>query len=217
MPDRTITTTSRDSTAASADAEERSARILLVEDERIVALDLAATLKELGYTVVANVSSGRAAIEQATKLQPDLVLMDIRLHGALDGIQTMEAIRNELDVPVIYLTAHSDDATLVRAKGTGPLGYLIKPFTAPELRCAIEIALHKHAIDAKLHESEERLRQAEKIEAVARLSGGIAHEFNNLMTMILGWGALLEPEVAANPEQLRAVQEIRQAANEPRT
>ena len=100
--------------------------------------------------------------------------MDIRLQGALDGIQTMEAIRNELDVPVIYLTAHSDDATLVRAKGTGPLGYLISRFTGPELRCAIEIALHKHAIDAKLHESEERLRQAEKIEAVTRLSGGRA-------------------------------------------
>jgi signal transduction histidine kinase len=138
--------------------------------------------------------------------------MDIRLRGALDGIQTTQAIREELDVPVIYLTAHSDDPTLARAKNTGPFGFLIKPFKAPELRCAIEIALHKHAIDTKLRASEERLRQAEKLEAVARLSGGIAHEFNNLMTIVLGSAALLEPALAANEEQLCGLQRIQQAA-----
>jgi signal transduction histidine kinase len=192
--------------------ERSSARLLLVEDERIVALDLADTLNELGYKVVGNVSSGEAAIEHATKLRPDLVLMDIRLHGTLDGIQTTQAIRKELDVPVIYLTAHSDDPTLAKAKNTGPFAFLIKPFKAPELRCAIEIALHKHAIDARLRATETRLRQAEKLEAVARLSGGIAHEFNNLMAVVLGYAALLEPALAANEQQLRGLQNIQKTA-----
>jgi two-component system, cell cycle sensor histidine kinase and response regulator CckA len=126
----------------------------MVEDERIVALDLAATLKELGYTVEASVSSGEAAIEQAMRLRPNLVLMDIRLAGKLDGIEAAQVIRKELDIPVIYLTAHSDETTLARAKGTGPFGYIVKPFKAPDLHCAIELALHKHEIEARLRERE---------------------------------------------------------------
>src|SRR5947207_7476527 len=85
-----------------------SPRILVVEDERIVALDLATTLNNLGYTIAASVSSGEAAIENAVKLRPNLVLMDIRLAGEIDGIQAAEAIRKEVDLPIIYLTAHSD-------------------------------------------------------------------------------------------------------------
>jgi PAS domain S-box-containing protein len=129
-------------------------RIMVVEDERIVALDLASTLEQLGYVVAASVSSGEAAIEQATKLRPNLVLMDIRLAGEIDGIQAAEAIKSEADIPVIYLTAHSDDPTLARAKKTGPFGYVVKPFKTAELHCAIEIALHKHEIEAKLRERE---------------------------------------------------------------
>ena len=129
-------------------------RILVVEDERIVALDLAATLNELGYTVAASVGSGEAAIEQAIRLRPNLVLMDIRLTGKMDGIQAAQVIKTELDVPVIYLTAHSDDPTLARAKNTGPFGYIVKPFKAADLHCAIEIALHKHEIEARLRERE---------------------------------------------------------------
>ncbi len=138
--------------------ENVSARILLVEDERIVALDLAAALKDLGYALAASVSSGRAAVEQAAKLRPDLLLMDIRLPGGMDGISTAQAIKKELDVPVIFLTAHSDESTLARAKSTIPHGYVVKPFKTGELRCAIEIALHKHKSEAELRRSEERYR-----------------------------------------------------------
>jgi two-component system cell cycle sensor histidine kinase/response regulator CckA len=129
-------------------------RILVVEDERIVALDLAATLHELGYVVAASVGSGEAAVERAIGLRPNLVLMDIRLTGEMDGIEAAQSIRKEFDVPIIYLTAHSDDPTLFRAKQSGPFGYLVKPFKAPDLHCAIEIALHKHEIEAKLRERE---------------------------------------------------------------
>jgi PAS domain S-box-containing protein len=86
--------------------------------------------------------------------RPDLVLMDVRLAGAVDGVQAAWAIRQHHDIPVIYLTAHTDEETLRRARETEPLGYLVKPFSAPELRCAIEIALHKHEIIARLRERE---------------------------------------------------------------
>src|SRR5258708_250794 len=129
-------------------------RILIVEDERIVALDLATTLRELGYAVAASVASGEAAVEQAIALRPNLVLMDIRLGGEMDGIQAAQAIKKQIDAPVIYLTAHSDDPTLGRATSTGPFGYLVKPFKTAELHCAIEIALNRHEIEAKLRDRE---------------------------------------------------------------
>lgn len=132
-------------------------RLLVVEDERIVARDLMNTLTDLGYTVVASVATGEEAVRHACEHQPNLVLMDIRLAGVIDGVQAAEQIRSERDIPVIYLTAHSDEETLRRARDTGPFGYLVKPFTAPELRCAIEIALHKHEIDARLLEREQWL------------------------------------------------------------
>jgi PAS domain S-box-containing protein len=135
-------------------AEGPLAHIMVVEDERIVALDLVATLKSLGYIVDASVGSGEAAIEHAIRLRPDLVLMDIRLTGEMDGIQAAQSIKKELDVPIIYLTAHSDDPTLVRATSTAPFGYIVKPFKSADLHCAIEIALHKHEIEAKLRERE---------------------------------------------------------------
>jgi PAS domain S-box-containing protein len=134
--------------------ESALGRILVVEDERIVARDLADTLTDLGYFVMGTAATGAEAILQARTQRPDLVLMDIRLKGGVDGVQAAGKIRSERDIPVIFLTAHSDDETLRRAKQTDPFGYLVKPFKAPELRCAIEIALHKHEIDTRLRERE---------------------------------------------------------------
>ena len=127
--------------------------ILVVEDEGIVAADLAARLRRLEYGVPAVVSSGEEALKQVQKTNPSLVLMDIKLGGKLDGIEAARRIQTQFAIPVIYVTAHSDDATLARAKATGPYGYLIKPFDVDELRTTIEIALHKHKIDSKLKES----------------------------------------------------------------
>ncbi len=132
--------------------------ILVVEDERIVALDLVDTLHQLGYIVTASVSSGEAAIQEAVSLHPDLVLMDIRLAGAIDGIEAAITIKAKMDIPIIYLTAHSDDSTLARAKDTAPHGYVVKPFNSPELHCAIEVALHKHRIESEVQRSEKRYR-----------------------------------------------------------
>ena len=131
----------------------KRAEILVVEDEGIVATDLAARLRRLQYGVPAVVSSGEEALEQVRKTNPSLVLMDIKLGGEVDGIEAARRIQTQFAIPVIYVTAHSDEATLARAKATGPYGYLIKPFDVDELRTTIEVALHKHKIDSKLKES----------------------------------------------------------------
>jgi hypothetical protein len=143
---------------ASNDASTQApARILVVEDEGIVARDLASALTELGYSVPATVATGEEAVDRVRDLRPDVVLMDIRLPGSVDGIQAASSVRREHDIPVIYLTAHSDDETLRRAMQTEPLGYLVKPFSAPQLRCAIEIALHRRQINARLRERQQWL------------------------------------------------------------
>ncbi len=131
-------------------------RILVVEDETIVALDLQNSLKVLGYEVVGTASSGVEAIARAEKARPDLVLMDIILKGDMDGVETAESIRSRMDIPVIFLTACADEKTLQRAKVTEPFGYLIKPFEERELHGHIEIALYKHRMEKQLRESEER-------------------------------------------------------------
>lgn len=140
-------------------AADPLARILIVEDDAIVALDLAGTLRELGYAVAGTTSRGEEAVRQANQLKPGLILMDVRLAGQIDGIQAAQDIRRHSDVPIIYLTAHSDRETLQRAACSVASGYLVKPFKAPELRCAIEIALHKHAIDTRLQRLNTELEQ----------------------------------------------------------
>jgi len=141
------------------------ARILIVEDERITAEDLRDILAGLGYTVTASVSTGAEAIAQAEATRPDLALMDIRIKGAMDGAETASVLRERFNIPVVYLTAHADGATVSRAKSAEPLGYIAKPFRERELHASIEIALHKHREDLKFQEKERLL--AATLRAVA--------------------------------------------------
>src|ERR1043165_4185342 len=104
------------------------AHILIVEDEGIIAKDLQAMLRRLGYHVPTTVGTGELAIQTARQNQPDLIMMDIHLRGQMDGVQATAAITSQQDVPIVYLTANSDEATLQRAKATGPFGFLVKPF-----------------------------------------------------------------------------------------
>ena len=131
--------------------------ILLAEDEGIVARDIANTLKNRGYEVISIVSSGDEAVKRSLEFLPDLVLMDIGLKGDTDGIHAAMEIKNKMHIPVIYLTAYSDDATLQRAKVTEPFGYILKPFEERELYTSIEMALYKHQMEKKLRDSEEWL------------------------------------------------------------
>jgi PAS domain S-box-containing protein len=134
--------------------------ILIVEDEPIVAKDLQETLREMGYDAYAIASSADDAIRRATEKCPDLVLMDIRIKGDRDGIQTAEILRQQFGVSVVYLTAHADDATIERAARTAPYGYLLKPIKSAELRSAIEVAAFKQKLDKAIGERERRLTTA---------------------------------------------------------
>jgi signal transduction histidine kinase len=136
-----------------------TARVLIVEDEVVVANNLHDRLRELGYSVLGMVASGEEAVRCAGETLPDLVLMDIKLRGEIDGVQAAEQIRAGFGIPVVYLTGFADDTTLQRAKVAEPYGYVLKPFELRELRTAIEVALYKHAMEKKLQESEQRYRE----------------------------------------------------------
>lgn len=135
-------------------------KILVVEDEIIVAVNLGQKLKKLGYELVGITSSGEEAIQKAEENHPDLVLMDINIEGNLDGIETAEVLRNRFHTPVIYLTAYADESTLDRAKKTEPLGYIVKPFESDQLRSSIEVALYKNEIEQRSKQTEEKLKGA---------------------------------------------------------
>jgi len=130
------------------------ATILVVEDEFITGADIQNNLRQTGYDVPFVVDNGEDAIKKAGELQPDLVLMDITLLGEMTGIEAAAQIRDRYGIPVIFLTAHSDDITITRALESEPFGYVIKPFEARDVKVRIEIALYKHAMDEALKERE---------------------------------------------------------------
>ncbi|MEZ5283273.1 MAG: response regulator, partial [Vicinamibacterales bacterium] len=134
-------------TPAAAATEARS--ILIVEDERLVAMDIQQTLNDLGYDAASVASSAEEALACAEAQRPELVLMDIRINGSRDGIETAEALKARFDVPIVYLTAHADESTLQRAKATAPHGYLLKPIKAAELRSVVEVSLFRHDMERR--------------------------------------------------------------------
>jgi PAS domain S-box-containing protein len=134
-----------------------SAKILIVEDESIVALNIQSRLEGLGYTVTAIVTSGEEALQSVAENRPDLVLMDIKLQGKVDGIEAARQIRDRFHIPVVYLTAYTNREALERAKFTQPYGYILKPFEARDLSSTIEVALYNHYMERQLWEREQWL------------------------------------------------------------
>lgn len=166
--------------------------VLIIEDEAIVAADLRSKLTQLGYEVVGVAATGEESVALARRLHPDLVLMDIWLQGTMDGIAAAEAIRADVDVPVVYLTAHSDAATLARAKLTGPFGYILKPFEERELVTQIELALYKFQTDREIRQQRELLKVtlASIGEAViATNDAGLILYANPVAEQLTGWTA----------------------------
>ncbi len=146
-----------------------SAKILVTEDEGIVAADIEDRLRNLGYQVTATCSSGAEALAKIAETEPDLVLMDIMIQGDMDGVETAAQVRKQFGIPVIYLTAYSDDATFQRAKITEPFGYLLKPFEERELRTNIEMALYKHRMEKERDRLVAELKEA--LSTVKALNG----------------------------------------------
>ena len=137
-----------------------TANVLIVEDERITALNIEERLRKLGYGIAGNVASAEKALSLACQTRPDIALMDIHLAGEMDGIEAARRLRDEHHVPVVFLTANADQATMSRAEGSGPYGYLLKPFDPRELDAAIRIGVTRHRAENALSASEERLQLA---------------------------------------------------------
>jgi PAS domain S-box-containing protein len=133
------------------------AKILVVEDEQILAEDLRDILESFSYQVVDVVGSAEQAVKQARKLKPNLIMMDIMLGGKKDGIQAAQEIIKESCVPVVFLTAYADDTTVQRAKLAQPFGYLLKPFKEQEIHTTIQMALYKHQVDMEIRKEKKWL------------------------------------------------------------
>ncbi|HMG57677.1 MAG TPA: response regulator [Kofleriaceae bacterium] len=188
------------------------ARILIVEDNRTVARDIEHRLARMGFAIAGSTGLGEEAVVLAERERPDLVVMDIRLGGAMDGITAAEHIRARLGVPVVFLTMFADDATLRAASVTEAFGYIVKPAQDRELRIVIEMALYKHSAEQDRRRLEDQLRRSEKMEAIGQLAGGIAHDFNNVLMAILSNCSSLLRELPTDTRSHRQVAQIEVAA-----
>ncbi len=164
-------------------------KILIVEDERIIACDIKCCLENSGYIVPAVIAYGEKAITQVEELQPDLVLMDMVLKGDMNGIKAAEIIMNTFNIPVVFLTAHSDESTIKKAKATQPFGYVLKPFEETQLITTIEIALSKHQQETVMRD--ELQKEKEMSELKSRFVSMVSHEFRNPLSTILNSTELL--------------------------
>ncbi|MEO5821723.1 MAG: response regulator [Vicinamibacteraceae bacterium] len=165
-------------------------RIVVVEDEAIVAMDLELQLQAIGYEVIAQFSRGEEAAEQVPALAPDVVLMDIRLAGAMDGIEAARRIRETLDVPIVYLTAHSDDDTFGRARSTDPVAYVLKPFDRRALKAALDLGVFRHSTEAKLRRMERWLTSTLRSIGDAVITTDVearVRNLNDVAAAITGW------------------------------
>lgn len=191
-----------------------TARILLVEDETLVALSVQRALQNWGYEVPVVIAYGEDALQKTAEFQPDLILMDINLAGVLDGITAAEQILAQHDIPIIYLTAYADSRTLERTKTTSPYGYLLKPFNDRELQATIEAALHRHQIEKALRKSEKNFRALVNALSlpvcIFRLSGELMY-MNQAVEQSLGYTreelASIDPRLLIPPSSRQVVAE----------
>lgn len=165
--------------------------VLIVEDERIIALDIQSQLKRTEFEVYGSVTSAEKALDLLDQGErdgslPSLVLMDVNLAGEMDGAEAAGIVRDRYNIPVIILTAYEDEGTLQRVKASEPLAYLVKPISGRQLDIAISLALHRHEMAKTIREKDRQLAHAQRMEAVGRMSAGLSHEYNNLVTVMMG-------------------------------
>ena len=132
------------------------ARVLVVEDEKIIAKDIESTLKRIGHESAGSVARGEDAIMAAEREKPDMVLMDITLKGEMDGIEAAKIINDRFNIPIVYITAHQDEDTIEKTKGTNPYGYITKPLDDRDLSTAINSAMYRRDVELKLKDAEEK-------------------------------------------------------------
>lgn len=154
------------------------ARVLVVEDDRIVARDIGEQLGRIGHSVIGVTASGEAAVALARSSKPDLILMDVRLEGRIDGIDAAREIRASTQIPVVFLTAYADDETISRAGAVEPFGYLLKPFEDLQLRTVIEMALRGRRAEEALRAAQADIARMSRLTTMGQLTASIAHEVN---------------------------------------
>lgn len=190
------------------------ARVLIVEDEGIEALDIRRRLVSLGYPTPDIVFSGEDAVKTAGETRPDLILMDIMLRGEIDGVTAAEQIHGRFDIPVIYLTAYADEDTLKRARITEPYGYIVKPFRDREVHITIDMALYKHTMEKKLRQSEKWLATTLNSigdATIATDKNGLIIFMNAVAERLTGW----KIEEVANKKLTEIVHLIRSVTRQP--
>ncbi|HEY9655076.1 MAG TPA: ATP-binding protein [Crinalium sp.] len=193
-----------------------AARILIVEDEILIARKIESTLRQLGHEVIGIAQDAAMALQKAAETQPELVLMDIVIQGEVDGIAAAEQIRDRLQIPVVYLTAYADEGTFERAMQTQPFGYLLKPFNQNELRIAVELALFRHQTELDLKArgvNSEAFQQ--KVQMASQLLLMLSHDLRNPLTAIKFSASALESystEMDTEMKQ-RYLHRIQSAAN----
>jgi CheY-like chemotaxis protein/DNA-binding PadR family transcriptional regulator len=148
------------------------AKILVVDDEAIITMQLEERLSAMGYTVAGMAASGEEAIDKARRLRPDLVLMDIVMPGKMNGIEAANVVTNELDIPVVFVTSYADDAIIEKAKSVRPYGYIVKPFNELEIKAAIEVALFRKAAELE----EKKVKKAAHEKMAGMESGTLADD-----------------------------------------
>ncbi len=193
--------------------------ILIVEDERIIALDIEMQVKSTEFSVFGSATSGEEALGLLERGSPDgilpsLVLMDVNLAGAMDGAETAGLIKEKYDIPVIILTAYEDEETFRRVTGSDPFAYLVKPVSGRQLEIAMTLALYRQEMQKKIREKDKQLAHAQRMEAIGRMSAGLAHEYNNLVTVMMGYLRLIQEDLeAVSPknegDQRKILEEIR--------
>jgi signal transduction histidine kinase len=167
-----------------------STKIFIVEDEQIIAMGIEAGLIYAGYDVVGMAASGEKALPKIAQTQPDLILMDVMLGGTLDGIETAEKVRSQFDIPVVFLTAFNDEATVKRSQAANPFGYLTKPCDDRDLVPAIEVALARHRSEAVVRLALEK--EQELLELKSNFICMISHEFRNPLATIMSSQELID-------------------------
>ncbi len=182
-------------------------KVMVVEDEAIIALDIQRQLTTAGFTVAGKAQTAEGAFREIEREHPDIVLMDIRLRGEMDGVQAAAIIRSRYSLPVVYLTAHTDGATLKRAQDTEPFGFLVKPLVSASLKAAITMALHKHRMERELENSRKLLSTIlhglPDAVLVARASGEVLF-LNHVAERTTGW--TLREAVGRNILEVAAIQ-----------
>ena len=195
-------------------------RILIVEDESIEAMGIELSLNSFGYEVVGIAYTGEEALQKVAELKPDLILMDIILKGKIDGIEAASIIKDDYDIPVIYLTAHPENSAVERAKLTSPYGYIIKPYNKTELKNVIDLALAKHEMEMQLKKTNQNLNRAQQVAKIGSWENQLATndlQWSEEMYKIMGFPAhstvnLAEVVKIFPPEELERFQRAVDAA-----